>query len=381
MTVREVADRAGVHAGTVSRALSPERRHLISEETARRIEQAAEELGYRANRLASGLRTNRSYSVGVLIPDLTNPFFPPMARGIEDHLLPRGYTALLTSTESDPAREERSLAALAARQVDGFVFAPSAAGGRLVEQLLASATPLVLVNRGSPGGAAFSVTPDDRRGAMLAIEHLVALGHRRIAHLGGPQELSPAADRHRGHMEALALAGLDADPDLVAFAETFAEGAGVAPTQALLARGDTFTAVFAANDLLAVDCIDTLRAAGLDCPRDVSVVGFNDMPFAERIQPTLTTIRHSPYEIGRHAAELLLEQIADPAATPRTIVLATQLIARDSTRRRAPTPRRRPSGTGRRTIAGSSAAPMLDRNEEQRDIPRPGERPGRDHGP
>jgi LacI family transcriptional regulator len=331
VTVREVAERAGVHAGTVSRALNPARRHLLSPATVRRVEQAARELGYAANRLASGLRSARSFSVGVLIPDLTNPFFPPMVRGIEDRLLPHGYTALLANTESELERERRSATALAARQVDGFVFAPSAAAAGLVRELVAAATPLVLVNRRVEGVEAPAVTPDDRRGAGLAVEHLLALGHRRIAHVGGPQQLSPAADRRRGYEAALERAGLAADPALMAFADTFTEGAGVAPTRALLERGAPFTALLAANDLLAVDCIDTLRAAGLDCPRDVSVVGFNDMPFAERLQPPLTSVRHSPYEIGREAAGLLLERIADARIPPRTVVLSPTLVARGST--------------------------------------------------
>jgi LacI family transcriptional regulator len=331
VTVREVAERAGVHAGTVSRALNPSRRHVLSVETVERVERAARELGYKANRLASGLRSARSFSVGVLIPDLTNPFFPPMVRGIEDRLLPQGYTALLANTESELEREQRSVAALAARQVDGFIFAPSPPAAALVRELTAAGTPLVLVNRRVDAVAAFAVTPDDRRGAALAVSHLVARGHRRIAHLGGPQALSPALDRRTGLLTALAASGIELDPRLEAFAEAFTEGAGVEPTRALLASGSPFTAVFAGNDLLALDCIDTLREAGLECPRDVSVVGFNDMPFAERIRPPLTTVRNSPYEIGRQAAGLLLEQIEDPSVSPRTVVLSPVLVERSST--------------------------------------------------
>ena len=189
----------------------------------------------------------------------------------------------------------------------------------------------MLVNRRVADAAAFAVTPDDRRGAALAVEHLVELGHRRIAHLGGPPELSPAADRRLGFGAAISAAGVDDNPSLVAWAETFAEDAGIAPMHTLLNYGGRFTAIVAANDMLALDCFDALRAAGLSCPSDVSVIGFNDMPFAERIQPPLTTIRHSPYEMGRQAAELLLEQLADPAALPRTVVLSPTLVRRAST--------------------------------------------------
>jgi LacI family transcriptional regulator len=331
VTVREVAKRAGVHAGTVSRALNPERNHLLSSETVDRVRRAAQELGYEPNRLASGLRSSRSFSVGVLIPDLTNPFFPPMVRGIEDRLLPEGYTALLVNTEGDFERERRGVAALSARQADGLIFAPSPAAAGLVQELTMTGTALVLVNRRVEGAAAFAVTPDDRRGAAMAVAHLVAHGHRQIAHVGGPQAFSPALDRREGFVDALEASGLAADPRLEAFASGFTEGAGVEPTRRLLASGAAFTAIVAANDLLAVDAIDVLREAGLECPRDVSVVGFNDMPFAERIRPPLTTVRNSPYEIGRQAASLLLEQITEPEAAARTVVLTPVLVERDST--------------------------------------------------
>ena len=331
ITVREVAERAGVHPGTVSRVLNPEKRHLISDATAQRVEQAAEELGYRANSIARGLRTQRSYTVGVLIPDLTNPIFPPMVRGIEDQLDPLGYTALLTNTDSDPERELRGLQALAARQVDGFVVAATQTNVDAVRRMIEDGGPIVLVNRTVDGVPSFAVTPDDRRGAASAVEHLASLGHRSIAYLGGPETLSPGVERSRGFHEAMREQGLETPRKLVAFANAFTGGAGVQPTRALLDGGAPFTAVVAGNDLLALDCIDTLRAAGRECPGDVSVVGFNDMPFADRFAPPLTTIRFSHYEIGRRAAELLLSQIQGDHSSPRTLVLSTELVVRGST--------------------------------------------------
>jgi LacI family transcriptional regulator, galactose operon repressor len=332
VTVRDVAREAGVHPGTVSRVLNPERRHLISEETAARVERIARELGYEANQIARGLRTRQSFTVGVLIPDLTNPLFPPMVRGIEDYLHPLGYTALLTNTDADPARELRGLEALSARQVDGFIIAPTAANVGRVKELIDDGVPVVLVNRSIPRVHGFAVTPDDRRGATAAVEHLVALGHRAIAHVGGPQTLSPGQDRYRGFLEAMREHGLGERAErLAVFADGFLGGSGVEPTRELLARDEPFTAVFAGNDLIALDCIDVLREAGLECPRDVSIVGFNDMPFADRFDPPLTTIRFSHHEMGRRAAELLLEQVAGDGGAPRTLVLSTELIERRST--------------------------------------------------
>jgi LacI family transcriptional regulator len=175
------------------------------------------------------------------------------------------------------------------------------------------------------------VTPDDRRGAAAAVEHLLSLGHRAIAHVGGPRALAPGQERHRGYQDALREAGINAPKRLAHFAEAFTGGAGFAPTRELLDGDEPFTAVFAGNDLLALDCIDTLREAGLECPRDVSVVGFNDMPFADRFTPPLTTIHFSPYDVGREAAQLLISQIEGGGTAPRTLVLPTRLVVRGST--------------------------------------------------
>jgi LacI family transcriptional regulator, galactose operon repressor len=346
VTVRDVAKRAKVHPATVSRVLNPEQRHLITDKTAKRVERAIAELGYQANPIARGLRTRQSFTVGVVIPDLKNPLFPPMIRGIGDYLQPRGYTALLTYTDSDPELEQHAFAALRARQVEGFILSPTHANLGVVEEMITDGVPTVLVNRSVERVRGFAVTPDDRRGATLAVEHLVELGHRSIAHVGGPQTLSPGLERYRGFLDSMRDHGIPASDRLVAFADTFTAGAGVKPTQQLLDTGEPFTAIFVANDLLALDCIDTLRATGLDCPRDVSVIGFNDMPFGDRFTPPLTTIHFSHYEVGRTAAELLMSQVDAEGSEPRTLILPTELVVRGSTA--APSPER--------TAAASSAS-------------------------
>lgn len=339
VTVRDVAREAGVHPGTVSRVLNPQRRHLISEQTALRVEHAAQELGYGVNHIARGLRTRQSSTIGVLIPDLTNPLFPPMVRGIEDELHPAGYTALLTNTDSDPERELSGIETLSARQVDGFIIAPTETNVERVREMIEDGIPVVLVNRSVPRVSGFAVTPDDRRGATIAVEHLISLGHRAIAHIGGPQVLSPGYERYRAFLDAMREHHLEREAEqLTVFASAFTGGAGAQPTRELLARGRPFTAVFAANDLLALDCIDELRKAGLTCPRDVSVIGFNDMPYVDRFDPPLSTIRFSHYEMGRRAAELLLGQLSGDTSAPRTLVLSTELVERGST---APPSRRR----------------------------------------
>lgn len=331
ITVRDVAQRAGVHPGTVSRVLNPQKRHLISDETARRVEAAAKDLGYQANSMARGLRTRQSFTIGVVIPDLTNPIFPPLIRGIEDYLDRLGYTALLTNTDADPSRERRGIEALTARQVDGFIVTASESALKLVGDKIRDGVPVVLYNRSIDGVPSFAVTPDDRGGAAAAVEHLIELGHHAIAHVGGPLDLSPGQQRYRAFIESMREHGMSTPERLTTFADRFTGGAGVAPTRQLLEQGEPFTAVFAANDLLALDCIDTLREAGLRCPGDVSVIGFNDMPFADRFTPPLSTIRFSHYEVGRRAAELLCGQIEGDTSSPRTVVVSAELVVRGST--------------------------------------------------
>ena len=331
VTVRDVAKRAGVHPATVSRVLDPASRHRISDATAKRVEKAVKELGYETNSAARAMKLRRSFTVGVMIPDVANPLFPPMVRAIEDYLDPLGYTALMTNTDADPERERHKLKALSARQVEGLILAPSSAGTGLVKELMTDGLPVVLVNRSLDDVAGYAVTPDDRRGAASAVDHLVSLGHSKIAHLAGPQDISPGQERLRGFRESMRDHGLAVPDALIATVSAFTGGAALAPMQQLLDSGEPFTAVFAANDLIALDCIRTLKAAGLRCPEDISVIGFNDMPFADQFSPPLTTIRYSYYDMGRNAAEMLMGQINGNGSGPRTLVLSTELVVRGST--------------------------------------------------
>jgi LacI family transcriptional regulator len=331
VTLRDVARRAAVHPGTVSRALNVETRALVNEETAKRVVDAAEELGYKPNRIARGLKTNRSYTVGVLIPDLTNPLFPPIVRGIEDRLGEAGYTSLIANTENDPERERSDVLALRARQVDGFITATARRDHELLWEMVAAGERVVLVNRRVADGSLPAVTGDDREGMRLAVEHITALGHSRIAHLGGPQEVSTGYQRHQGFLEAMRAAGRAPDPELVRFGRAFTEAEGARVCRELLDDGRPFTAILAGNDLMALGCYDVLEERGLRCPADVSVVGFNDMRFADRFNPPLTTIRLPHYEIGAAAAELLLERLQNAAAEPRQLTLDPVLVVRAST--------------------------------------------------
>ena len=332
VTLRDVAERAGVHAGTASRALNPGTRALVNPDTAARVMQAAHELGYRPNPIARSLKTNRSLTVGVLIPDLTNPLFPPIVRGIEDGLAIAGYTALLANSDNDPDKERRHFETMKDRQVDGFIMATAELDDPLVENAVAADVPIVLVNRSIDSSRAFAVITDDRKGAHLAVAHLVDLGHRDIAHIVGPERYSTGKARHRGFVEAMKQRRLRLDHDLIRLTRTFTEQEGARAFRSLLDVGKRFSAVFAGNDLLALGCYDVLAQAGLRCPENVSIVGYNDIPFLDKLRPPLTTIRIPQYEIGRRASELLLERLHDPSLDPVTVSLEPELVVRGSTR-------------------------------------------------
>jgi len=333
VTLRDVARVAGVHPATVSRALNEETRALVNEETARRVLKAAEKLDYRPNPIARGLKTNRSYTIGVLIPDLTNPLFPPILRGIEDRLETAGYTPLIANTDNDPERELLDSQAMRARQVDGIIAATARRDHRLHDALLEAGIELVLVNRRQGELPVSSATADDRMGMRLSVEHLVSLGHTRIAHIAGPLDYSTGLDRHEGFHDTMRAAGLEPDPELVLVAEAFTESEGARLCGQLMADGRDFTAVAAANDLLALGCYDVFAERGVHCPEQVSVVGFNDMPFAARFSPPLTTIHIPHYEIGSAAAELMLERLQDGDSESREVRLEPSLVVRGSTAR------------------------------------------------
>lgn len=331
VTLKHVARVAGVHPATASRALNAETRDMVSRETARRVLAVAEELGYRPNPIARGLKTSRSHTVGVLIPDLTNPLFPPIVRGIQDRLEAAAYTPLIANTDNDADRERADLEAMRARQVDGLIAATAKRHRGLPPGLEDVDLPIVFVNRRLEDGSRPSVAVDDRAGVRLAVEHLVALGHERIAHLAGPLELSTGAARHDGFLAAQRDLGLEPDPDLVLVGEAFVEREGRRLCRELLDRRRDVTAIVAGNDLMALGCYDVLTERGIACPAEISVVGYNDMPFASWFNPPLTTVSLPHYEIGARAAQLLLERMRDPGLRPEQVMLTPELIVRSST--------------------------------------------------
>jgi LacI family transcriptional regulator len=327
-----VAERAGVHASTASRALNPRQNGTVNPVTAARVLEAARKLGYEPNPLARGLRLNRTFTIGMLIPDLTNPLFPPIARGIEDRLARDGYTLVLANTSYDQERERSIVQRIGKRRVDGLLLATAERSYPLLGEIVHAGTPVVLVNRVTDDPPVSSVTGDDHAGIGLAVRHLAQLGHRRIAFIGGTRAYSTGLFRYQAFVSWMQSEGLVPDPELIEIASSFQEEPGQAACEALLGRGAEFTALVAGNDLIALGCYAALRAHGLRVPDDVSVVGYNDIKFTQSFAPPLTSVRIPHYEIGVRAAELILNVIHDPISTSViSLRLAPTLVTRAST--------------------------------------------------
>lgn len=302
---------------------------MVSPQTVNRVREAADALGYRVNRVARGLKTRRSFTIGMLVPDITNPFFPPMVRGAEDGLAAGGYTLVLANTDNDEGKERRHQQVMLERQVDGLLLASARRRDPAIEDLIASGVPFVLVNRTIDRGVVAAVIPDDHAGMALAVDHLFELGHRRIGHVAGPAATSSGARRAAGFVGAVRSLGLEPGP--IVEVTSFTIEAGRVAAQGILSGRERPTALVAANDLIALGMLDAAEALGLACPGEVSLVGFNDMPFVDRLRPPLTTIRVDEYELGMRASRMLLSLIEDPDARLETIMLAPEIVVRGST--------------------------------------------------
>jgi LacI family transcriptional regulator len=328
-SLKDVAKAAGVHTATASRALNERTLSMVSPQTVIRVREAAEALGYRVNGMARGLKTRRSFTIGMVVPDITNPFFPPMVRGAEDGAAAAGYTLILANTDNDEEKERRHQAVMLERQVDGLLLASARRRDAVIEDLIASGVPFVLMNRTIDRGGVAAVIPDDHAGMALAVDHLYELGHRRMGHVAGPTATSSGARRAAGFDAAVRSLGLVPGPTIEV--TSFTIEAGRVAAEALLSSPARPTALIAANDLIALGIMDAAEGLGVSCPGELSLVGFNDMPFVDRLRPPLTTIRVDEYELGMRASRMLLALIEDPQARLETIMLAPELVVRGST--------------------------------------------------
>src|SRR6202049_3371204 len=330
VTLKKLAARALVHPSTVSRVANNDPSLRIAPATRSRIEALLRETEYRPNGVARGLKLRQTLVWAVVIPDITNPFFAALFRGIEDGASPRGYNVLLCNTDGSPERQRSHLQSLTARRVDGVILASTFLKDPAVRWLRHQRTPYVLVTRFSDEAVDPFVGSDDVTGARLATQHLLSLGHVRIAHLAGQTTISTGVQRRRGYQMALAGAGVPFDPELLVDAG-FTEDGGDRATEALLALKNPPTAVFAVTDMTAVGAYAAGGPLGRRVPEDLAIAGYNDIPLAARLIPGLTTVHVPIHELGTVAARMLLEQIETGVLAPKQVVFAPQLVVRGST--------------------------------------------------
>lgn len=327
-TIVDVARRAGVSPVTVSRVMNGAPN--VSAATRAKVEQAIAELGYVPSTVARSLRSKRTRSLALLLPDITNTFWTTVARGVEDTAQDQGYTVFLCNTDEDPHKQERYLELAVSQRVDGVLIAPCHSDAAALSVLAERGVPTVVLDRRVEGWEVDTVMGDSLGGAQALVRHLISLGHRRIAIISGPATTSTAEDRVRGYCQALAEAGIPLDPGLIRRGE-FRACSGEELGRGLLDGADTPTAIFAANNAIALGVIDAITAASLRIPQDVALVTFDDFANASHLFPFLTVAVQPAYEMGCEAARLLLERLAGSVErVPRHTVLPCRLIVRHS---------------------------------------------------
>jgi DNA-binding LacI/PurR family transcriptional regulator len=326
-TVKHVAERAGVSTATVSRVLSG--LSGVREPLRTKVVEAARQLGYQPNRAARDLRARSSRTIGVLIPDIENPFFTTVVRGIEETLQATGYTLLLANYNEEPAREATQLRTFRAEGIGGLIFAASREPAALYQQLADSGLVMVAVSRAHAKLGVDQVTVANRAGAQSAIAHLIGLGHSRIAMITGPPEFNTARERQQGYEQALRDAGLGVDEKLIVHCD-FRHASGYDAMRRLLDAPSRPTAVFPASNLLTLGALQAIHERNLDIPGEISIIGFDEMAWAMSLRPPLTTVAQPALEVGRMAAELLLDRIRKPDQPRKEVVLETRLIVRAS---------------------------------------------------
>ena len=324
--IQEVAQSAGVSTASVSRYLSgaPVRSRVA-------IARAIEELGYSPSVVARSLKSGRHGSIGVIVPDFANPFFSALVKGIEQETRASDYQVLLGNSDEDPHQEDALLAALSQR-TDGIIMAPLVDEGRSVLGLSSINIPVVLVDRDVHTSHRFDrVLVDNLSGAQKDVDHLVSLGHTRLGFISGPLQSTPGRARHEGFLSAMAGHNLAVADNLVRISD-FRENGGYQSMMDIWAMPDRPSAVFIANNLMTIGALNALSGLKVRVPRDVSVVGFDDLSFAPLLNPPLTAIRRPDIEQGASAARLLLRRILDgDESAPQSVTLPVELVVRGST--------------------------------------------------
>jgi len=332
VSIKDIAKAAGVSHSTVSRALSDS--SLVSEGTKARIQTLAREMGYSPDAQARSLVMGRTQTIGVVATRITDPFIAEVLQSVESTAHSHGYSVLWASSHAEPEREIAAVEMLHSKRVDGVIVTSSRIGALYQQHLDRLHVPVVLINSHSEqrGPYTFSVSVDNRKGGYCATKHLIELGHRRIAYVSGPADHSDDLARLTGYRDALSDAGIAFDPDLVV-PGTGRVGGGERALPVMLYTSDPATAVFCYNDMTAVGLLRAARKEGVTVPGELAVVGFDDIPLASYVAPSLTTIAQPKGEMGRRAAQMVLALLSEPGDASRfvsNITVQGSLVIRES---------------------------------------------------
>ncbi|BEP59987.1 LacI family DNA-binding transcriptional regulator [Variovorax sp. V213] len=334
-TIKDVALRAGVSVTTVSHVVN-DTRH-VSAKGRERVQEAIRELGYVPNAMARSLKSNTTSTLGMLIPNSSNPYFAEIVRIVEDRCFGAGYTLVLCNTDDEPHRQSVYLQVLAERRIDGLIVVSTGAGDddSLVTQLHGLRIPTVLVDREIADPACDLVETAHMQGGLLAVRHLLSLGHKRIACIGGPVGVMPSEQRIEGWRMALAEAGATPNADALLWRGGFTSQGGYEAMHAILRTEHAPSAVFVCNDLMAIGALRAAHESGVHVPDDLSIVGFDDIELSAYTSPPLTTVAQPKERIGALAVDMLLERVGGKRRDARKVVLQPELRVRASTARHA----------------------------------------------
>lgn len=331
-TIKDVAERAGVSVMTVSRVINNSR--YVSQETREKVEQAMKELGYVPNALAHGLITKKTHVLGLIVSDITNPFFTTIARGVEDVAIRNGFNIILCNTDEDVEKEEKYINLLLMKRVEGIILSPADCNRRNgIEQIVMRNIPLVLIDRYIDGLNVDCIYSDSIGGAYELTKYLISLGHERIGIIVGPKRISTARDRIEGYKRALQEAGISVDESLIRWGEKYSREDGYKNAKELLTTSSPPTAIFGGNRLITVGILKAIRELGLKVPDDISVVSFDEVEDISVTNPFLTVVSQDSYRMGVIAVECLLKRINEKDKTfdaPQSIVLQPELVIRES---------------------------------------------------
>lgn len=328
-TLKDVAKKAGVSITTVSHVINKTR--FVSEELSKQVENAIEELGYQPGPLRQRLWKDKSYTIAMLLPDPGNPFFQMVVRGIEEHAQRHSCSLMCCNTDEDPAREEFLVSLMQQRAIDGFIIAPTVQGKENLRSLIKENVPLTVIDRQMEGSPIDQVFSDNEEGGYQATDYLLRLGHKKIGLLVGIRGLATIEHRLNGYRRAFQDHGIKVDEKLIVEGRSKSEDAYAATKQ--LIGHKSITAIFSTNNLMALGALQCFKEGGIRCPKDISLVGFDDSKWIAAFTPSLTVVAQQPYEMGYHAAELLFERINGKRAGTdiRSVQLKTTLVIREST--------------------------------------------------